>query len=177
MRRLVILVSAIVLLDTAFYSAVAPLLPHYVDELDLSKSAAGILTGSFACAMAFHNAAMRYYYAMGREGILPKALGRTHPTHKSPHVASVFRQARLVHIVFSRWAQIASPSRPMMSPMMMFMAVLHPPRMPFGRSRSLPSASTASSASCRSPAPSTSSPSPLRWAAWLPLVRRNHWAL
>lgn len=48
MRRLVILVSAIVLLDTAFYSAVAPLLPHYVDELDLSKSAAGILTGSYA---------------------------------------------------------------------------------------------------------------------------------
>lgn len=50
-----------------------------------------ILTGSFACAMAFHNAAMRYYYAMGREGILPKALGRTHPTHKSPYVASVFQ--------------------------------------------------------------------------------------
>jgi amino acid transporter len=48
-----------------------------------------ILTGSFACAMAFHNAAMRYFYAMGREGILPKALGRTHPTHRSPYVASV----------------------------------------------------------------------------------------
>ena len=50
-----------------------------------------ILTGSFACAMAFHNAAMRYYYAMGREEILPKALGRTHATHKSPYVASVFQ--------------------------------------------------------------------------------------
>ena len=48
MRGLVLLVSAIVLLDTAFYSAVAPLLPHYTDELDLSKSAAGILTGSYA---------------------------------------------------------------------------------------------------------------------------------
>src|SRR4051794_2441129 len=48
-----------------------------------------ILTGSFACAMAFHNVAMRYFYAMGREGILPKALGRTHKTHKSPYVASV----------------------------------------------------------------------------------------
>ena len=30
-----------------------------------------ILTGSFACAMAFHNVTMRYFYAMGREGILP----------------------------------------------------------------------------------------------------------
>ena len=41
-----------------------------------------ILTGSFACAMAFHNIAMRYFYAMGREGVLPRALGKTHPTHK-----------------------------------------------------------------------------------------------
>jgi MFS family permease len=48
MRRLVVLVSAIVLLDTAFYAAVSPLLPHYVEELDLSKTAAGILAGSFA---------------------------------------------------------------------------------------------------------------------------------
>jgi amino acid transporter len=48
-----------------------------------------ILTGSFACAMAFHNVAMRYFYAMGREGILPRAFGRTHPTHKSPYVASI----------------------------------------------------------------------------------------
>ena len=39
-----------------------------------------ILTGAFACAMAFHNVAMRYFYAMGREGVLPRALGKTHPT-------------------------------------------------------------------------------------------------
>ncbi len=32
---------------------------------------------------------MRYFYAMGREGILPKALGKTHPKHKSPYVASI----------------------------------------------------------------------------------------
>ena len=48
-----------------------------------------ILTGSFACAMAFHNVAMRYGYALGREGILPRALGKTHPTHRSPYVASI----------------------------------------------------------------------------------------
>jgi len=48
-----------------------------------------ILTGSFACAMAFHNVAMRYFYAMGRETILPRAPGKTHPTHRSPYVASV----------------------------------------------------------------------------------------
>src|SRR4051812_3083447 len=58
-----------------------------------------ILTGSFACAMAFHNVAMRYGYAMGREGILPKALGRTHPTHKSPYVASIVQTVVAIALV------------------------------------------------------------------------------
>ena len=48
MRRLVLLVSAVIMIDTAFYSAVAPLLPHYVDEFDLSKTSAGLLTASYA---------------------------------------------------------------------------------------------------------------------------------
>jgi MFS family permease len=48
MRRLLILASAMVFLDVAFYAAIAPLLPHYVDELDLSEAAAGILSASYA---------------------------------------------------------------------------------------------------------------------------------
>ena len=47
-RRLLWLVSTIVLVDVAFYSAITPLLPSYVDDLDLTKSQAGILTGSYA---------------------------------------------------------------------------------------------------------------------------------
>jgi amino acid transporter len=62
-----------------------------------------ILTGSFACAMAFHNVAMRYFYAMGREGILPKALGRTHPTHRSPYIASLVQTGVAAAIVLV-WA-------------------------------------------------------------------------
>lgn len=46
-----------------------------------------IVTGSLACASALTNAGLRYWYAMGREGIMPRALGRTHPKHKTPHVA------------------------------------------------------------------------------------------
>jgi len=49
-----------------------------------------IMIGSFACGLAFHNAASRYIYAIGRE--LPSTknnVGRTHPTHGSPHIASV----------------------------------------------------------------------------------------
>jgi MFS family permease len=48
MRKLFLLVSAVVLVDTAFFAAIAPLLPKYAADLDLSKSAAGILTASYA---------------------------------------------------------------------------------------------------------------------------------
>jgi amino acid transporter len=50
-----------------------------------------LVTGSFACGMAFHNCASRYLYAMGREGLsagLQKTIGRTHDKHGSPHIAS-----------------------------------------------------------------------------------------
>ncbi len=47
MRRLFLLVAAVVLVDTMFFAAVAPLLPYYSDELDLSKTAAGVLTAAY----------------------------------------------------------------------------------------------------------------------------------
>ncbi len=46
-----------------------------------------IITGSLACAAALTNAGLRYMYAMGREGLLPRYLGKTHPVHKSPYTA------------------------------------------------------------------------------------------
>lgn len=48
MRRVFLLVSAVVLVDTMFYAAITPLLPTYQDDLGLSKTAAGILSGSYA---------------------------------------------------------------------------------------------------------------------------------
>jgi amino acid transporter len=50
-----------------------------------------IITGSFACGMAFHNTTARYLYSLGREGVLPRPLGRTHPRFHSPHIASTFQ--------------------------------------------------------------------------------------
>jgi amino acid transporter len=47
-----------------------------------------IVTGSFACQLAFFNTATRYFFSMGREGVLPRRLGRTHPVHHSPYIAS-----------------------------------------------------------------------------------------
>src|ERR671939_1065294 len=46
-RRLLLLVSAIMLVDTMFYAALTPLLPHYADTLGLTKTGAGILTAAF----------------------------------------------------------------------------------------------------------------------------------
>jgi MFS family permease len=46
-RRLFLLIAAVVLVDTAFYAAITPLLPHYEDELGLSKTAAGVLVGAY----------------------------------------------------------------------------------------------------------------------------------
>ena len=48
MRRLLALTAVVVLVDTMFYAAIAPLLPHYASELDLSKAAAGVLAASYA---------------------------------------------------------------------------------------------------------------------------------
>ncbi len=47
MRRLFLLVWAVVLVDTMFFAAVAPLLPTYSDDLGLSKSAAGVLAAAY----------------------------------------------------------------------------------------------------------------------------------
>jgi MFS family permease len=71
-RRLVLLVSAIVMLDVAFYAAVAPLLPHYVDEFDLSKTGAGILTGSYAAGSLM--GAIPGGWLAGRWGVKPTTL-------------------------------------------------------------------------------------------------------
>ena len=42
-----VVVSAVVLVDTIFYTALTPLLPHYVHHLGLSKAAAGLLVAAY----------------------------------------------------------------------------------------------------------------------------------
>ncbi len=47
MRRLLVLVSSIVLVDAMLFGALAPLVPGYADEFGLSKTGAGLLVGAF----------------------------------------------------------------------------------------------------------------------------------
>lgn len=50
-----------------------------------------IITGSFACEMVFHNTSAQYMYALGRERVLPQALGRPHANYHSARVASTMQ--------------------------------------------------------------------------------------
>jgi amino acid transporter len=72
-------------LASAFY----PLTDRYVGSGLTTLFEVLIVTGSFACCLAFYNTASRYFFSMGREGLLPRALGRVHPTHRSPYLASM----------------------------------------------------------------------------------------
>jgi len=47
-RKLLLLVGAVVFVDSLFFAALTPLLPQLADELDLSKAEAGILAGAYA---------------------------------------------------------------------------------------------------------------------------------
>lgn len=57
----------------------------------------------YAGLLAFHNSAARYFYAIGRDGLLPKALGSTHRIHQSPHMGSALQSliAAVVVLIFA----------------------------------------------------------------------------
>jgi MFS family permease len=46
-RRLLLLVSAIIFVDALLFTALTPLVPMYADEFDLSKAGAGLLVGAY----------------------------------------------------------------------------------------------------------------------------------
>ena len=48
MRRLLVLVSVVVAVDTLFFTALTPLLPHFADKYDLSKAGAGVFISTYA---------------------------------------------------------------------------------------------------------------------------------
>ena len=72
MRRLVVLVASIVLLDTMLYAALTPLLPDFVERFDLSKTGAGLLVASYAIGVLA--GAVPAGFASARIGAKPAAL-------------------------------------------------------------------------------------------------------
>lgn len=58
-----------------------------------------LVTSLFAGVLAFHNGVARYIYVAGREGLLPKSVGVTHPVFQSPHIGSVIQTVIAVLVV------------------------------------------------------------------------------
>ncbi|QBD74978.1 APC family permease [Ktedonosporobacter rubrisoli] len=58
-----------------------------------------VLTSNYASCFAMHNAMTHYLYAMGRDGLLPRVFGRTHPKTQSPHIASLTQSVFSVMII------------------------------------------------------------------------------
>jgi amino acid transporter len=56
----------------------------YATVVDLAAVSAIV-----AVLLAIHTANFRILYSLGRDGLLPRALGRTHPKHGTPHVAII----------------------------------------------------------------------------------------
>jgi amino acid transporter len=57
-----------------------------------------LLGSAFAALLALHNVANRYFYALGREHLLPKMLATTHPKYKSPWFAGIVQS--LLAVIF-----------------------------------------------------------------------------
>ncbi|PDT81843.1 APC family permease [Sinorhizobium sp. BJ1] len=47
------------------------------------------VTSVFACLLAFHNHVARYFYFLGKEGMLSEWLGKTHPLYQSPYRGTI----------------------------------------------------------------------------------------
>jgi amino acid transporter len=67
------------------FALVAPHVPAILVQIGYLL----FLTSVFAALLAFHAAVARYQFALGREGILPEAWGRTHPRTGAPTLGSI----------------------------------------------------------------------------------------
>ncbi len=72
MSGLLALVAAVVLVDTAFFAVLSPLLPDYAAALGLTKSAVGVLAGAFAAGVLV--AALPSGLLASRVGLRPTLL-------------------------------------------------------------------------------------------------------
>lgn len=68
-----------------------------------------LVNSNFAAGNAQVTATARIFYAMGRNGILPSAFARTHPKHKTPHIATavtVIASAIIALLAGAKWGTL-----------------------------------------------------------------------
>jgi amino acid transporter len=61
-----------------------------------------LITSLFAVLLAFHNAFARYLFSLGRETVLSKRFGTSHPHYGSPHIGSITQtiSAAVIIVIF-----------------------------------------------------------------------------
>lgn len=67
------------------YNVTEKVLGHWAVEL----MSVLLVTSLFAATQAFHNALARYMYTISRDGLLWSKIGKTHPKHQTPYIASI----------------------------------------------------------------------------------------
>jgi amino acid transporter len=78
-------------------AGISALADSYASYLGNWVLLAGGISALF-CGLGVHTAATRTFYVMGRDGVLPKPLGRTHRLHRTPHVAIVANLALMIAV-------------------------------------------------------------------------------
>ncbi|WP_208719402.1 APC family permease [Pantoea cypripedii] len=58
-----------------------------------------IITSLFAAIVTFHNNVSRYLFAIGRQGLFCKTMGKTHPVRRSPYIACYIQTASVFVVV------------------------------------------------------------------------------
>jgi amino acid transporter len=65
----------------------------YVGSAQVTAMEVLFLVSTLATVQGFHNAIARYQFSLSRDGWTPPVLGRTHPVHDSPYIASFLQTA------------------------------------------------------------------------------------
>ncbi|TWD45437.1 amino acid/polyamine/organocation transporter (APC superfamily) [Agrobacterium vitis] len=86
-------------LNTLFFDAATKVLgPWAAHAMNIL-----LITSLFACILSFHNTLNRYFFALGREGLAFKVLGKVHAIHGSPYMAGML-QSSIAAIVLAAFA-------------------------------------------------------------------------
>ncbi len=93
-----------VLLITGFYAlstwAIAQAYgPSVIAEAAKANPQTLYFASLFACGLSFHNTINRYFFALGREGLVWQRLGTVHPRHGSPVFAGLVQSLIVVIVV------------------------------------------------------------------------------
>ncbi|PYE21496.1 amino acid transporter [Paraburkholderia silvatlantica] len=72
---------------------------HYAGHTLTAVIRVLFMVSIYAGLLAFHNSAARYFFASGRDRLLPQMLGRAHGSHQSPHIGSVLQSVIAASVV------------------------------------------------------------------------------